>query len=313
MYSSTTSHWSRNGVLLLLAAILALFAAACGGETGAPEGADEVAAGDEASEPAPETEAEPTPEEVLDAVIAGDWRGEDAARDGARHPKETLTFFGLQPGMTVIEVWPGGGWYTKILAPYLARTEGRYVAAGFDPASDSEYVQKAIARFRQAYIDHPETYGTIETATLGPDSDELAPPGTVDMILTFRNVHNWMSNGFAEKAFADFYAALRPGGVLGVVEHRASEDAESGYVRQDYVIAMAEAAGFELIDASEINANPADAGDHPFGVWTLPPTLRSAEYGQDPDPSYDSAAYEAIGESDRMTLKFRKSDSETEE
>lgn len=252
-------------------------------------------------------------EQPFQAVLEGSWRRPaDIDRDQYRHPAETLEFLGMEPWMTVVEIWPGGGWYTDIIAPYLANGGGHYVAAGFDPQSGSEYVQKRIAEFEDRYVSHPETYGKITVSALSADTQSLAPPASADMVLTFRNIHNWMNGAYAEKVFAEMYEVLRPGGVLGVVEHRATNatpqdpKAASGYVRQDYVIAMAEKAGFVLEASSEINANGADTKDHPFGVWTLPPTLRKSAYEGEVSADYDPAPYLAIGESDRMTLRFRK-------
>ncbi|MEO0981525.1 MAG: hypothetical protein AAFX03_02605 [Pseudomonadota bacterium] len=258
--------------------------------------------------------AEPAGPEVgsLDWAIAGDWRSDlERARDAWRSPKATLEFFGLEPGHTVVEVWPGGGWYTNILAPYLKEGGGQFIAAGFDPEG-SEFAQNAMARFNETYVGDPETYGDIEVTVFSSDSDGMAPAGTADVVLTFRNVHNWMAGGYQAKAFADAYAALKPGGILGVVEHRLPSTevqdpvAASGYVHEDYVKAQAEAAGFEFVDSSEINANPVDTADHPFGVWTLPPVSRTADQDGETPEGFDPDAFRAIGESDRMTLKFRK-------
>ena len=239
----------------------------------------------------------------LQARIADAARGEAAARDAYRRPGETLTFFGLEPSMTVVEVWPGGGYYADILAPYLAE-EGRYYAV----ASERE---GSAARTAEQFADQAR-YGEVEVATLGEGGLSGVPSGSADMVLTFRNVHNWHMGGYADAAFAGFYDALKPGGVLGVVEHRLPEDRDdedemsSGYMKQSNVVAMAEAAGFELAEASEVNANPADTADHPFGVWTLAPTLRTeGRDGSVPD-GFDADRYAAIGESDRMTLRFVK-------
>ncbi len=245
---------------------------------------------------------------LLDAAIAGDHRTpEEKARDAWRHPKETLAFFGVAPDMTVVEVWPGGGWYTKILAPYLRSGGGVYYAAHRDPTS-SERAAEAVQKFKDAYAD-ASLYGEVRVTSLAEGAD-IAPPGTADVVLTFRNVHNWMSAGDADANFKAFYRALKPGGVLGVVEHRANEDAgadiSSGYVKTSTVKALAEGAGFVFVEASEINANPKDTKDHPFGVWTLPPVRRSSESPGQEDPGFDRAKYDAIGESDRMTLKFVK-------
>jgi predicted methyltransferase len=263
-----------------------------------------------ASAAAPEAAATPAPDAVslLDAAIAGEHRTpEEKARDIWRHPKETLTFFGVEPGMTVVEIWPGGGWYTKILAPYLKTGGGVYYAAQRDPASSARAAE-AVQKFKDAYADE-NLYGAINVTVLGEGFD-VAPEGTADVVLTFRNVHNWTSAGQAEANFKAFFRALKPGGVLGVVEHRANEgadeDPDSGYVRESTVKALAEAAGFEFVEASEINANPKDTKDHPFGVWTLPPVRRSSESQGQEDPNFDRAKYDAIGESDRMTLKFVK-------
>lgn len=254
---------------------------------------------------APQMSAEASAErqDPMMMVLKSDARGETAKRDPFRNPKETLEFFGLGPNMTVVEIWPGGGWYANILAPYADATNGSYIAALF--AETSDYAIRGNAAFR-------EKFPAATTTTFSKDAEEIAPAGTADMVLSFRNVHNWMSGGYAEKAFADFHAALKPGGTLGIVEHRLPATMEqdpqgrSGYVQQALVIKMAEEAGFEFVAASEINANPKDTADHPFGVWTLPPVSRKAPRGEEADPNFDGAKYEAIGESDRMTLKFRK-------
>jgi predicted methyltransferase len=233
---------------------------------------------------------------------------ENRARDVYRHPVETLEFFGLRPDQTVVEISPGaGGWYTEILAPYL-RERGRLYAAGFErdpePGPAREYQLRGAQGFANKLAERPDLYDRVVVTELGPRRQEIAPPGSADLVLTFRNVHGWMGGGYADKVFAAAYRALKPGGVLGVVEHRADPDkpqdpqARSGYVREDVVIALAEKAGFKLDARSEINANPRDTRDHPMGVWTLPPTLRMGEQDRD--------KYLAIGESDRMTLRFVK-------
>ncbi len=281
---------------LFLAAGLAALAA-CGGEQEDAAPQEQAAAPDNGA--------------VLASVLAGDHRAdEERARDAYRHPAQTLTFFGIEPGMTVIEAWPGGGWYTQIIAPYLRSGDGVFYAAGFSPEGASERVQASLSAFKKAYLDKPDLYGDVRMSILG-DGGDMAPAGSADVALTFRNVHNWQSRGAAEAYFKEFYDALKPGGVLGVVEHRADNaglprDGSSGYVYTDDVIALAKGAGFNFEAASEINANPKDTKDHPFGVWTLPPSRRSAEMRGQEDPTFDRAAYDAIGESDRMTLKFRK-------
>ena len=257
-----------------------------------------------------ETRARMGADEGMRGVLENPRRAEASARDEARHPAQTLAFFGLEPDMTVVEVWPGGGWYADILAPYLAQGGGTYVAAGFDPAAN-DFMRRNVAAFEERFVGQDE-YGEVRTSVLSADSGPITEPGTADMVLTFRNVHNWTGGGFAEKAFADFYAALRPGGILGVVEHRLPEDADdgmeetSGYVKESTVIALAEAAGFELAERSEVNANPADDADHPFGVWTLPPSSRTQDRDGNAPDGFDPEEYAAIGESDRMTLRFVK-------
>lgn len=273
----------RRSIGVLSASLLAIGASLAGTASVAAEGVDPA----------------------LAAVIAGEHRpAANKARDQFRHPAETLTFFGLKPDMRVVEVWPAGGWYTEILGPYLSKS-GKYYAAGWDPDAKAEFIQLGIKAFRDKLAARPDLYGGTEMTVLSfPDKTVIATPGSADMVLTFRNIHNWMGGGNAEKAFAAMYAALKPGGVLGVVEHRAKTDspqdpkASSGYVREDYAIALAEKAGFVLEARSEINANPRDTKDYEKGVWTLPPTYGAGEK--------DKARYTAIGESDRFTLRFRK-------
>jgi len=302
--------------ILLLAASSAALLAACGapeGETEAPASETETAMDADMAAPADETagepEAEAPAEGTLAWAVAGEWRGDSAQRDEWRNPAETLAFLDVDPSGVVMEIWPGGGWYTQVLAPWVAANDGTFIAAQF-PINGNERRQQALDNYLATFSGEP--YGEIDITFLGPDTGALAEPGTVDAILSFRNVHNWMSGEFAEKAFADFHAALKPGGVLGIVEHRLPSTMEqdpragSGYVQQDYVIAMAEEAGFVLEEASEINANPADTADHPFGVWTLPPVARTSGFGEEANPEFDRAPYDAIGESDRMTLRFRK-------
>jgi predicted methyltransferase len=242
---------------------------------------------------------------ALNAVIAGAHRPEaDRARDQHRHPLETLTWFGIKNNMTVVEVWPGGGWYTDILAPLL-KEHGAYYAAGFDPDASVDYMRNGAQKYKDKLAANSELFGKVKvTALSAPTKTEIAPEGSADMVLTFRNVHNWMANDQAETVFKAMFKALKPGGVLGVVEHRANANvpqdpkAASGYVREDHVIKLAQDAGFQLVSKSEINANPKDTKDYPQGVWTLPPVLRLKEV--------DKEKYIAIGESDRMTLKFMK-------
>ena len=228
---------------------------------------------------------------------------EEMARDGVRKPVEELTFIGVKPNHKVVEIWPGGGYFSAILGPYLAKGGGSLVATGFRDEPGKAY--------KERFLDKPEVYGKIAYTPFSDKSGPLAQ-GDADAVVTFRNVHNWMTMGFADKAFSDFYAALKPGGILGVEEHRApatgTQDpkADNGYVQEAAVKAMALKAGFEFVKSSELLANPKDTKDHPFGVWTLPPTLRTAPGGQPADPNFDQAKYKAIGEADNMLLVFRK-------
>ncbi len=250
---------------------------------------------------------------TLEAAVAGRWRSPaDKARDVWRHPVETLTFWDLRPGQTVVEFWPGAGWYTEILAPFLAQTRGKLYAATLQADPNDPAAAEIVEAYRRKLAAKPRLYGQVEITRFGPTSGPVAPAGTADRVLFLRNLHNWMAAGIAEKAFKDALAALKPGGILGVEEHRGQTGrvqdvlAADGYVQQAYVVQMAAEAGFVLAGASEINANPKDTKDHPFGVWTLPPTRLSAPRGEPPEPSFDHAKYDAIGESDRMTLKFVK-------
>jgi predicted methyltransferase len=237
---------------------------------------------------------------LLASVIAGPQRSpKNVARDPWRHPLETLTFWGLRAGMTVVEIDPAGGYWTEILAPYLAQTGGRYIGAvGGDPAA-----------FKVRYAD-PAVWGNIVVVTFGDGA--LADPGSADMVITARNIHDWMwTPGKLDKALASFREALKPRGILAVEEHRAdprpmTPEAHDGYVSTAWLVDAVDKAGFALDGSSEINANPKDDKNHPFGVWTLPPTLRSHDKDQPVPADYDAAKYVAIGESDRMTLRFRR-------
>ena len=290
---------------LLLALLVPTLLAACASTDSASDAPPAASASASSSIHAP------TPGTViladLDAALQGDWRSADnRARDAHRHPRETLAFFNVAPDHTVIEITPGAGWYSEILAPYLARN-GRYIAAVVDPAAQTEerareYYTKANAGLTTKFAGDAERYGRAQTVAFNPKNPTFGAPGSADVVLTFRNVHNWRAAGDAEAMFKGFYNVLKPGGVLGVVEHRAKADVpaddKSGYVGQAQVIAMAQAAGFTLDASSEVNANPRDTKDHPNGVWTLPPVKRH--------DAKDAAKYEAIGESDRMTLRFVK-------
>jgi len=251
------------------------------------------------------------PPRTLAEAVAGAWRApSDRARDPYRHPQQSLAFWGLKPGQTVVEFWPGAGWYTDIIAPFVAATGGHYYAVELEsPGAEGRELAEAL---RTRLATDKRLYGDVKFTDFGAGSGPVAPAGSADLVLFLRNIHNWMAAGLAEKAFRDAYAALKPGGVLGVEEHRADPAATpdvmaaSGYVPQALVIQLAREAGFQQAAASEINANPKDDRNHPFGVWTLPPVRRSAPAGEPPNPNFDHARYDAIGESDRMTLRFVK-------
>ncbi len=285
---------STSHTILAASVVTAMFLAGCAGQASTTAGATASPVTDAATAAA------------IDRALAGDHRADaNRARDVYRHPKETLTFFGLRQEMTVMEVWPGGGgWYTEVLAPVL-RDKGRYIAASWDPKSDSKYVQNNLKAYADKLASRPDLYGKATIVALQyPDEMNPVAEGSADMVLTFRNLHNWMSREAAEAMLAAMFKALKPGGILGMVEHRASDSvpqdpgAKSGYVREDYAIALAQGAGFELIGRSNVNANPKDTKDYPQGVWTLPPTYREGETNRE--------RYAAIGESDRFSLRFRK-------
>jgi predicted methyltransferase len=244
--------------------------------------------------------ADKAADKALHAAVASPQRSAAfVARDGYRHPEATLAFFGIRPTMTLVEIWPSAGYYTEILAPLL-RERGRYIAA-----------VQANPKYRDATLrllaGDPSRFDRVTTVTFDPKQPaDLAPPGTADAVITFRNVHNLVMAGDdqAAQAFALYFRALKPGGTLGVEDHRlpevgdAAREKTSGYLKRSTVIRLAEAAGFRFVAASEVNANPKDTADYPKGVWTLPPTLILGDQ--------DRARYQAIGESDRMTLKFVK-------
>ena len=252
---------------------------------------------------------------ILTEVTGGEWRSADEkSRDAARKPIENLQFWGLKPGASILEVQPGAGWWTRILAPYAARTGVRYSATAADLANPSitEAARKGRADFAARFADD-KIYGKVELVNWGATAAPL-PTNSYDFILLSRVIHGWMRvDGLVDRNFASLAGSLKPGGVLAVEQHRANPGpqdpkAESGYVTEAYVIAAAEKAGLRLADKSQINANPKDTKDHPFGVWTLPPTRITVPYGSGkaPDPNFDRSKYDAIGESDRMTLRFVK-------
>ncbi|MET0406580.1 MAG: methyltransferase [Cystobacter sp.] len=243
---------------------------------------------------------------ALDEALAGSWRDpKNVARDAYRHPKQTLSFFGVKPDQSVVEITPGAGWYSEILVPYL-RDNGRYVAAVYDDKIEgqSKYRAEQNAKLRAKFSGNTEVFGSPEVRAFDPASPVFGPEGSADTVLTFRNAHNWVSADAAPAYFKAFFNVLKPGGVLGVVDHRAkpgtdlATQSKSGYLTEELVIKLAEDAGFKLEDKSEINANPKDTADHPNGVWSLPPSNRHEEA--------DKEKYQAIGESDRMTLRFIK-------
>jgi predicted methyltransferase len=287
----------KSRMFLGLAAVLL---AACNGASGP---ANAQAQDQPAGELVPPISANDFTASQLDQVLAGSWRSpENKARDIYRHPKATLQFFGIRPDLTVIEITPGGGWYSEILAPLL-RNNGHYIAALTKPNNDGE-AGRDLSGLRAKFAGDAEHYGKAQVLEFDPKAPVFGAPGSADMVLTFRNVHNWVMADTAPAMFKAFYAALRPGGVLGVVDHRAADNANldsikgSGYLPTNYVVKLATDAGFQLEEKSEINANPKDTKDYPKGVWTLPPTLTLGDQDKD--------KYLAIGESDRMTLRFVK-------
>jgi predicted methyltransferase len=240
---------------------------------------------------------------TLDQAIAGAHRSDaNKARDKYRNPKATLEFCGLKPNQTVVEISPSGGWFTEVIAPVL-KDKGTFYAAHSNPAA-SERAAQAVQTFKDKLASDP-VYANVKVTSFGKDHyNNIAPAGTADLVLTFRNVHNWYMNDFAEGAFKAFFDTLKPGGTLCIEEHRlpesrdAAQQKTSGYMKVSTVRALAEGAGFKFAGASEVNANPKDTADYEKGVWTLPPNLREGDK--------DREKYLAIGESDRMTLKFTK-------
>lgn len=242
--------------------------------------------------------------EDLTRILAGNQRTEEnRARDVYRHPKETLLFFGIRPEMRVLEVWPEPGWYSEILAPLL-RDKGRYYAAVIAADPGSTYISKRLAAYHEKLTATPGLYDKVEVVTLPTDGTDVVPPGSLDMVVTFRNLHNWMNAGDATQVMRTLYRALKPGGVLGIVEHRGNPavvqdpKAKNGYVNEDYAIRLIETQGFRLVAKSQVNSNPRDTKDYEQGVWTLPPSYRLGDKDHD--------KYAAIGESDRFTMRFVK-------
>ncbi len=247
---------------------------------------------------------DPQAAKKLTAAVNSDLRSpQNKARDPYRHPVETLTFFGIQPDMTVIELWPFGGWYTEILAPYL-REHGTLYAAAMDPASTSKGDLRYNSELHALLDAHPEAFDKVKLSVLAPGKMQIAPDGSADMVVTFRNIHNWAWAGIQKDVFAAAFRALKPGGILGVEEHRnndpnfAPKKPPEAYVGEKYAIALIESAGFKYVGESKVNRNPKDTKDYPKGVWTLPPIYAEGDK--------DRAKYAAIGESDRFTLKFVK-------
>jgi predicted methyltransferase len=249
---------------------------------------------------------------TLDAAVAGSWRtADEKARDAYRHPAATLAFWQIRPSMTVVEIRPGGGYWTDILAPYLAAGNGKLIVTSGDPDKMTPTQKANLERFLKPFQDNPALFGTLSTGVFAANTDKpLAAPGSVDLIISSRNFHGFVLQNIKDYAIKSMFDALKPGGLVGIEQHRGDarrpQDASTGYMRQDWVIAEMRKGGFEFVGSSEINANPNDTKDHPFGVWTLPPNLNTAPNGQPANPAFDNAKYKAIGESDRMTLLFRK-------
>ncbi|WP_339867604.1 methyltransferase [Pseudohongiella nitratireducens] len=272
-FALASSHFPRLGATALLYALLTL--AACSGNNVSS----------------------------IDSILNGEHRSAvNKARDAYRHPAETLAFFDIAPDDVVIEIFPGGGWYTEILAPYL-RDEGKLIAAGYprDPSQASDMMMNMNRSYADMLASYPDVYDQVEVVDLHPrQRSTLAAPGTVDAVLDFRNAHNWMNWG-AENMLSAWHEALKPGGIVGIVDHRMDADRESGngYIHEQSLIDVMETNGFEFVASSEVNANPNDTKDHPGGVWNLPPNLRGV-------PEDEQQHYLTIGESDRLTMLFRK-------
>jgi predicted methyltransferase len=250
------------------------------------------------------TSGRETTANALDVILAGNQRTPaDRALDRYRHPKETLLFFGIRANTRVLQVWPESGWYTKIIAP-LVHARGEYIAGEIAADPGSRFLAARAASYRQLLASRPDLYGRVRQVSFPLNGADVVPPGSVDLVLSFGDLHEWMAQGKAQEALASIYRALSPGGVFGVVDNRGDpavpQDplAKNGYVRQDYAIRLIEAAGFRLVATSEANGNMKDLKNYPAGVWALPPVYRLGEI--------DRAKYEAIGESDRFTLKFVK-------
>ncbi len=273
---------ARAGIAFLVAATTACMALAASGSTPQTSGADLA---------------------KLKAVVNGDQRSAaNKARDKYRHPVETLAFFGIRPNMTVVELWPFGGWYTEIIAPYV-KGQGTYYAAAMDPSSNDREDKEYNAELKKLLDARPDLYSEVKWSVLAKGKYDLAPPGSADLVVTFRNIHNWVWAGDEKEVFAAAFRALKPGGILGVEEHRnndpnAKPKRGEAYVGEDYAIGLIESVGFKLAGRSNINNNPKDTKDYPKGVWTLPPSYAEGDK--------DRAKYAAIGESDRFTLKFVK-------
>lgn len=297
MATADTEHSNRTFIRPGRPWLVVLLLSAIVGCTGADRNTAEESVADAAEQSAADGVAG-ADTRLVEAVSGSHRTPANVARDRFRHPVEVLQFFGIRPDMTVVEMWAEGGWWTEILAPYLY-DEGTYYIADLPSEHWRDVMTKKLAS-------NPAIYGKAILTQFGGGRTDIAPEESADMILTFRNLHNWIKAGEGDLAFETMYRTLKPGGILGLVEHRGDPSkpqdpqALSGYVREDYAIAMAQRAGFELVDRSEMNANPKDTKDHPEGVWMLPPGYYTVE------SDADRAKYEAIGESDRFTLKFRK-------
>ena len=303
------SVYCRRDLLGLGASVLLAGLSACGKKPVTDPDLDDGGASGETIDPKLAQQ-----DGTLEWAVSGNWRNAvDKSRDKYRHPIEMLKFFEVDAKSSVVDLWPGAGYMSEILAPFLAHGKGQYIPALFESGNAADTATLSLKeKYQQHFNSNKKLYGPPTYTEFGPGTGALIDAGTADCVLFLLVIQDMMGAGIAEKAFSDAFSALKPGGILGVEQHRADignvqdPGATSGYVQEPFVKQLAAEVGFAYVGASEMNANPKDDKDHPFGVWTLPPQRLTAPRGQPPNPDFDGTLYESIGESDRMTLKFRK-------